>query len=91
LKFAPQETSERSVSICQSPAYVTSPASTFIRVNNDQGYSDLASPGDSGGPWFLVGTAYGINSGEPGSDLNDAIYMAINYVSSLGVSVLTAP
>lgn len=74
-----------------APSYVTSASSTFIRVNNDQGYADLSSGGDSGGPWFLSNTAYGTHSGSPGDDANDAIYMAINYISSLGVSVLTAP
>ena len=34
--------------------------------------------------------AYGIMSGSPGGDLNDALYMPINYISSLGVSVLTS-
>ncbi len=74
-----------------APSYVTSAAATFIRVDNNQGYADLSSPGDSGGPWFLVDTAYGTHSGEPGADAGDSIYMAINYISSLGVSVLTAP
>jgi hypothetical protein len=62
---------------------------TFIRVTSTE--TDLSEPGDSGGPWFLVSTAYGTMSGqiEPG---NDAIYMAVNYVESgLGVSVMTSP
>lgn len=74
-----------------SPSYVTSASATFIRVDNNQGYADLSSGGDSGGPWFLGNTAYGTHSGEPGADAGDSIYMAINYISSLGVSVLTAP
>ena len=67
----------------------TSP--TFIRVASTEGWGDLSEPGDSGGPWFLTGDAYGTMSGqiEPG---DDAIYMAVNYVESgLGVSVMTSP
>ncbi|NJC98086.1 MAG: hypothetical protein FIB03_17420 [Anaerolineae bacterium] len=67
------------------PAYFT-----FIRVNNTAGYSDLSSPGDSGGPWFNGTVAYGIHHGHALDDPNDAIYMAINYVEGLGVSVVTA-
>jgi streptogrisin C len=71
-------------------SYVTNAAATFIRVDNTEG-TDLCESGDSGGPWFLADTAYGTHSGCPGADENDAVYMAINYVSSLGVSVLTSP
>lgn len=73
------------------PSYVPSASATFIRVDNTAGYGDLSSGGDSGGPWFLNNTAYGTHSGSPGSDPNDAIYMAINYVSGISVSVMTAP
>lgn len=58
--------------------------STFIRVHRDG--VDLSQPGDSGGPWFSGNTAYGIMKGEIG---NDAFYMAINYVTYLGINVLT--
>lgn len=64
---------------------------TFIRVNNTAGYSPLALGGDSGGPWFMASTAWGSCFGFPGDDPNDAIYMAINYVSGIGVSVMTSP
>lgn len=64
---------------------------TFIRVNNTAGYPNLSSGGDSGGPWFNGNTAYGIHHGEPGDDQGDAIYMAINYINDLGVSVVVAP
>lgn len=74
-----------------APSYVPSVSATFIRVNNTAGYPDLSSGGDSGGPWFLNNVAYGTHSGSPGSDPNDAIYMAINYVSGLGVTVLLVP
>lgn len=70
---------------------VTDGQATFIRVNNDQGYADLSSGGDSGGPWFNSNTAYGTHVGTPTGDDNDAFYMAINYITSLGVTVLTAP
>lgn len=57
---------------------------TFIRVSKDG--VDLSSGGDSGGPWFLGNNAYGIHKCGIG---NDSCYMAINYASELGVSVLT--
>lgn len=72
-----------------APNYIEDPLPSFIRVTSDT--TDLAEPGDSGSPWFLLNTAYGTTSGhiEPG---NDAIYMAVNYVESgLGVSVMTSP
>ena len=61
---------------------------TFIRVNNTYG-NNLSSSGDSGGPWYDGNTAYGSHMGSPASDDDDAVYMAINYVSGVGVSVLT--
>lgn len=73
------------------PACVTKPdgtiicfTSTFIRVHRDG--VNLSSGGDSGGPWFSGNTAYGIMRGSLG---DDATYMAINYVSYLGLTVLT--
>lgn len=71
-----------------APSYVSSASSTFVRV--DGGNNDLSANGDSGGPWFVETVAYGIHSGSPGSDANDALYMPINYISSIGVSVLTS-
>ena len=62
---------------------------TFVRVNNYPS-ANLSEAGDSGGPWFVEGYAYGTHFGAPGDDANDSIYMAINYISSLGVSVLTS-
>lgn len=73
------------------PSWVPSCAATYIRVNNTAGYGDLSSGGDSGGPWFLNNTAYGSHGGAPGDDPNDAIYMAVNYIGGLSVSVMTAP
>ncbi len=67
---------------------------TWIHVHRDG--VDLSSGGDSGGPWFVGSTAYGVMSARLDFDDNDstpddAIYMAINYVSSsnLGIRVLT--
>lgn len=56
-------------------------ASVWIRV---EGSSLKCFPGDSGGPWFLVYTAYGIykgqsSSGTSASGCNWAFYMAANY------------
>jgi hypothetical protein len=62
---------------------------TFIRMNNYPS-SNLSEGGDSGGPWFVDNYAYGTHFGAPGDDANDSIYMAIDYISSLGVSVLTS-
>lgn len=71
-----------------APSWVTSVDSTFIVVVNDAGYPNLSDPGDSGGPWFNSTTAYGVHVGGSGSS---AVYMAINYVSGLGVSVMLKP
>ncbi|WP_394751710.1 S1 family peptidase [Crenothrix sp.] len=72
---------------------------SFIKVSNfGIGASpDLSSGGDSGGPWFVEGFAYGSHAGEPydGFDpiasANNAFYMAINYISGISVAVLTTP
>ncbi|WP_394751711.1 S1 family peptidase [Crenothrix sp.] len=69
---------------------------TFIRVDSSpplSGYpvKNLSNSGDSGGPWFREGIAYGSHVGQPPDDGNDAYYMPINYVSGIGVSVLTIP
>ena len=69
-----------------APSWVTSAASTFIYVDGDGLGVNLSEGGDSGGPWYLEYFAYGIHSGGGG---NDSIYMPINYISSIGVSVLT--
>jgi len=68
---------------------------TFMRVNGRG--ANLVDSGDSGGPWFVEGVAYGITSGTTPANLvgvilgdEDAVYMAINYVSGIGVSVLTS-
>ncbi len=69
-----------------APSYIPSANATFIRVAG--GSTDQSEPGDSGGPWFSGNTAYGIMSCQF-LGTNDACYMAINYISSLNVTVLT--
>lgn len=75
-----------------APNYVTSAASTFIRVSASLSDPDLSAGGDSGGPWFIEQIAYGTHSGgfNGGSFDGDSLYMAINYISSIGVQVLTS-
>lgn len=63
--------------------------STYIRVDSRSPYNDLSLPGDSGGPWFVENAAYGTHVGAPAGDANDSVYMAVNYIADLGVSVLT--
>jgi hypothetical protein len=63
---------------------------TFIRVDNTAGYNNLSEGGDSGCLWFTANTTWGSHFGAPGDDPNDAVYMAINYVSGIGVSVMTS-
>lgn len=65
-------------------------SATFIRVNNTWG-NDLSQSGDSGGPWYDGNTAYGSHVTSASDDTNDAVYMAINYVSGIYVTVLTSP
>ena len=71
------------------PSYVPNATATYVRVHSSD---DLSRPGDSGGPWFAGGIAYGIHSGGFQDFLwiegNDAIFMPVNYISDLGLSVL---
>lgn len=68
-----------------SPSYVAGSRATFIRVDGDG--DQLAVDGDSGAPWFVEDLAYGIHSGS--FDNGDAVYMAVEYMASIGVTVLT--
>ena len=66
---------------------------TFIRVTPEDPTSLFVDLGDSGGPWFSGTTAWGTLVGWQSEDVDgihvtDAIYMAINYLSQIGVSVL---
>ncbi|MFC1878552.1 S1 family peptidase [Chloroflexota bacterium] len=56
---------------------------TWIRVHNDG--VNISAGGDSGCPYFLGNTAYGIHSSGIG---DDGLYMAINYISALDLSVI---
>lgn len=68
-------------------------SATFIRVHKHR--VTLSEPGDSGGPWFFGNTAYGIMTDAAkhkypdGSFVWDGVYMAVDYFSGLGLSVLT--
>ena len=68
---------------------------TWMRVHNPD-EDDLSGGGDSGGPWFVGTKAYGTHKGSVDhigdngdTGIDDAIYMAINYISNLGIEVLT--
>lgn len=78
-----------SISVLPSTS-VSNRQATFVRVT-DNG-ADLSAGGDSGGPWFVENLAYGIHHGgyNGGTYDGDSVYMPINYISSLGVSVLTS-
>ena len=62
---------------------------TAVLVDGDELRINQSENGDSGGPWFVDGTAYGIHSGSPGSTSLDAIYTPVNYLADIGVRVLT--
>ena len=67
-------------------------SATFIWVDNTAGYDNLSSGGDSGAPWFLGNDAYGTHVGSAADDEDDAVYMAVNYISEgFEVDVLTSP
>lgn len=70
-----------------APSYIPNATNTWVRVS--RAGVDMSEQGDSGGPWYKGGSAFGINSGEQG---DIAIYMAINYIDqSVGVKVATGP
>ncbi|MDQ3525911.1 MAG: S1 family peptidase, partial [Chloroflexota bacterium] len=65
-------------------------ASTWVRVT---GPNLACSGGDSGGPWFNGGTAYGIHksgasSGTGQGQCSRASFMSINYIGGLGLTTL---
>lgn len=70
------------------PAFHTNFGGTFVRV--DGGATDLSSDGDSGAPWFVENVAYGIHHGHAAGDDTDAVYMPIDSISAIGVTVLTS-
>lgn len=60
-------------------------SATFVRV---AGASLAEKDGDSGGPWFSGGTAYGIHKGGSGATSNAwAVYTPISRLSAIGVSL----
>lgn len=69
---------------------VDSPSPTFVLVRKT--YEASGGPfiavGDSGGPWFINNTAYGIQSV---GDYDEGAYMAINYIYNLRLVTLKAP
>ncbi len=72
------------------PTLPPNATATYIRVHRDG--VNLSSGGDSGGPWYVGGTAYGVHSSAPGApDDYDAIYMAVNYFALKNLSVMIAP
>lgn len=73
------------------PGCVPNGAATWVRVKSDTG-ADMMEPGDSGGPVFKGNSAYGVANCEYGTDENQALYVAVDYVESgLSVTVLTTP
>lgn len=54
--------------------------STFIRVTND-----AVGNGDSGGPWYIVNSAFGTTKGHTSN--GDPVFMAQNYMSALDLIV----
>jgi hypothetical protein len=86
----------RARSLVYQPTYAGAcPGTTCSAVWIKVGGSSLECyGGDSGGPWFNAGTAYGIYKGQASSGTTAAacdfaFYMGINYVSGLGVSLMT--
>lgn len=57
---------------------------TWVYVSG--GSVNLSEPGDSGGPWFSGNLAYGTHVFGWG---NDSGYMAVDYFSGIGVTVVT--
>ena len=76
-----------------APGYIPGATATYVQVDNSS--QDQSEPGDSGGPWFSGNTAYGLMSGgyEGGGGIggvyNAAVYMAVDGLAPLGISVLT--
>lgn len=50
------------------------------------GSSLACGAGDSGGPWFVAGSAYGVHKGSPGSS---CVYMPIDRITAMSVFILT--
>lgn len=71
--------------------YILDGSGGFVRVHHPSN-SDLSQGGDSGGPWFLSNSAYGVHTASADAvNSNDAVYQPIDYISVLSLTVLTAP
>lgn len=76
-----------------APGYIPSATATYIRVNGCSLGYDLSQAGDSGGPWFNNNTAWGWHTGGSGPNscgLGSGMFMAANYISDQGASILTS-
>ena len=76
-----------------APGYIPGATATYIKVSGCPFSNSLGDLGDSGGPWFSSSTAWGWQSGASGPNscgINDGIFMAANYVSNQGASILTS-
>ena len=63
---------------------------TYIKVTPEDPTGSFVEVGDSGGPWFSGTTALGIMIGYATTgETRDAVYMAVDYLSQIGVTVLT--
>ena len=62
------------------------PGSTYVLV--EKAGSNLSEKGDSGGPWFISTTAVGMHVGGAG---DRAVFMPVDYINGIGVTVLTTP
>ena len=60
----------------------------WVRVHKEG--VNLSSGGDSGSAWYGGNAAYGIHHGSGGDGNRDAVYMAINYIDYLNLSVITS-
>lgn len=67
------------------PAAVPMATATYIGVDGPLG-TVIAKQGDSGGPWYVGNVAYGTSVAS--NEQNYAVYMAIDYISRLGLDVI---
>jgi hypothetical protein len=67
--------------------YIPDCKPTFFKVNHASADECVCDVGDSGGPWFLGNDAYGTTCAKDSG--GDGYYMAVDYLSGVGVSLLT--
>ncbi len=64
----------------------------YVRMENPAGDDYICGPGDSGAPCYISGIAIGLLKGQSlVAPLDNAIFSAVSFLSSWGVSVLTVP